>query len=222
MSPIHVLFALLIFGVEFASQMVADSDKPPKKSRDWLIPVKGAILRKLAQYAASLAKILFRLKVINVPTEIKISKAAREQSYDPAGFVEHEKEFCKENLWKDFGAPEAASYKLVACPGFVGLLEVLLIALTRRWGIANYDELRAVESQCSLQDIGLGESFNVIALGTVVKRKTVSCSYCVPRVTYYANQMTKEREKKLSLHDLLFDMVSPGTYILFRVKAKKK
>ncbi len=239
MNPLFWLIGLVFFGVEFAREMFEsdnptppDKDKPPKKSRDWLLPIRGVIIKRLAHEAATLAKMYFRMKVVKVPVEVQIKKLTKEELCCPQGFINPDVEYNKENIWKNFEAPETAGYMFVSFPEVVGLLEFLLMALGMSigkfafggvWGgVANQEELRAVEAQCKLTEIGLGDSFNVMTLGTVVKRKCVSHSYCAPVTQYSANVATKEREKRLALHDLLWNPIFPGTYILVRMKPKKK
>ncbi|MBI3633577.1 MAG: hypothetical protein HY226_04765 [Candidatus Vogelbacteria bacterium] len=234
LSPIYWLIALVMFGVEFASAMgdednptpPPDKDKPPGKSRDWLAPVRGFVLRTLAQKGASIVKAFIRRKEVVVPVEVKVKKLTKEKMCCPDGFIAPDVEYNKDNIWKNFEAPETASYMFVSFPEMIGLLEFLLMALGKfaigkGWGIANQEELRAIEAECKLTELGLGDSFNVMTLGTVVKRKCVSHSYCAPITHFSANVTTREREKRLTLHDLLWNPIFPGTYILVRVKPKK-
>ncbi|MBI3632567.1 MAG: hypothetical protein HY225_03905 [Candidatus Vogelbacteria bacterium] len=231
MRALYFWITLIMMGAEAAVVLLSDGEKstqPGKRllgrSRDWLLPFRNAILGYCANCGFSFAKNVLRMKVIDVPKTVSVDKLTLEAMFDSGGYVDHEKEFNKDNLWKNFEAPEAAKYKLIALPGLVGLIEllcILVMAVVRGWGAGNYEELKSLEAQCNLKDLGLGENFSIIALGTVAKKRSVSLSYCAPVVHYSANVVTKAREKKLSLHDLLFGSVMPGTYLLFHIKSKK-
>ena len=191
---------------------------PPSKS-----PVWGKIMAFCASgvvsFGFTVGRLLMRKKTIDVPGTINLSEETPEQMVDVSnsGFDHVEKEFDKAHLKKNFKAKNGAHYKLVSFPCQAGIIPILAIGLFKWWGIGNFSEIQAIDKQCNLRELGLGESFMILTLGTIFKTTSVT-GICCPLLHYYKNPATDAKVKKLYLKDILFDDVPPNCYILFRTK----
>ena len=177
------------------------------------------LLTNIAQLGASFCNIFFRMRVVPVPGEFDVVKSDNDELVKSEGYVFVDQGFCKETIFKNFvPKPDRKyKYKLVAFPGYIGLIKVLITGFLHRWGIANWSELKKIDSSVDLRSIGLGENFVVMTLGTVIRKPTTKLAIYSPYALYSVNGATRANEKKLQLHDL-FDNIGGNCYILFRTK----
>ena len=191
-------------------------DKDKWNWRDFL---KWFILEQVLWRAVSHAKIILKMRVITVPSEVFIQEIPLTRFSESLGFDFVDKDFSKETILKNFRTPKVGKYKLVSFHGGVGIFEVLVIALIYRWKLANLDELFSLDGRYDLKALGLGENYNIIAPGTIVKRVSALFSICSPVISFSMVEKDGKKGKRLSLnlHDLL-DPCPGGNHFLFRTK----
>lgn len=186
----------------------------------WKDLIKWLVMEKILGRGYSFVKTFLRMRVIDVPNEVVISNFSVEPTASSDKFYFVDRDIKKETIFKNFSTPKTAKYKIVSFYSEgVPFIEVLIIALLRRWKLANLDEALSVANSCDLRAIGLGDSHSLIALGTIIRRSSAIFSFCCPiiAVRLVEKEITQnEKRVSLYLHDILNNCPT-GQHILFRV-----
>jgi hypothetical protein len=189
------------------------------RSWNWKDLLKWLVMEKIVGRSYSFIKTVLKMRVIDVPGLVKIEDTSMDTITTPDKFHFVDKDLNKETIYKNFKTPKIARYKIVSFHSEgIPVIEMLIIAFFKRWKPANLDEALSVSSSCDLKALGLGESHNLLAFGTIIKRSSAIFSICCPMVV--ARLVEKEitgNEKRISLylHDI-FNNCPTGQHILFR------
>ncbi len=196
----------------------------PMRHIRWLIRVlikygKLLVLEKVAERSLSIFQTVLKMKIIDIPDLVRVMDLPLDVPFKSLDFHFIDRDFSQETICKNLKAPQFGRYKLVSFPGGIRMTEMLLIALTRGFRLANVSEVLSVQQFANLDKLGLGENYSLVALGTVIKRSSALFAVCCPVLTFYTTEREgrQVREKVLNLHDL-FESCPPSYHILFRVK----
>lgn len=184
------------------------------------------VAEEIAARAYSFGRMWLQARVINIPGEIMVTENLMDFVQDLPDFSFFDRDFNRANVARNSKTPKAGIYKLVYfCPDIfpegIGVIEFCAFMRWHGFCQTNLDELLSVENSCDLRALGLGDSYKLVSLATVIKRSSARFSFCYPIVEVTVLESEEDgvwaKDRSLLLRDAFIPRPADH-YFLVRVK----
>ena len=177
--------------------------------------------RFLARFYAFFRAML-KMRILDLPGVLELKRRGNIFPLESKNFHYMDKDLASPTIWRDVPSPASAKYKIVSFyRGTEGMpiIEMLIIAFFRRWRLASLAEVLSVIESENICSAGLGDNYNLLAYGTIVRRSSSPFDLCCPLVAVRLVEKeisNSEKRTLLYLQDVFANCPS-GYHIVFRV-----